>query len=123
MVGFYAFMLICTLLIPAVMLFFGYRWQKQAPVKVNRLYGYRSKRSMSNEKAWFFAHAYFAKLWVKCGWGTGVITFALMITLAFVTLDIAVVGSVGGVIVILQLIPMLIPVFLTEQALKKEFGL
>lgn len=123
MVGFYVFMLICTLLIPAVMLFFGYRWKKHVPTKVNHLYGYRSKRSMSSEKAWLFAHRYFAKFWVKSGWMTGFATVFLMLILAFVTLDIAVVGTVGGAIVILQLIPMLIPVFLTEQALKKEFGL
>ena len=78
---------------------------------------------MSSKEAWSFAHRHFAKLWVKSGWMTGFTTVFLMLILAFVTLDIAVVGTVGGAIVILQLIPMLIPVFLTEHALKNKFGL
>lgn len=123
MVGFYIFMFVVSLLIPAIMLFFGYRWQKHAPTKVNSLYGYRTRQSMSSKKAWDYAHVYFGKLWIKNGWGTGIITIVLMVILAFITLDIAAVGSVCGTIVILQLIPMLVPVFMTERAIKKEFEL
>ncbi|MGN0969019.1 MAG: SdpI family protein [Oscillospiraceae bacterium] len=123
MIGFYVFMLICVLLIPVTMLFFGYRWQRKPPKEINMGYGYRTRRSMSSHKAWIFAHIYFGKLWVKFGWATLAVTFAAMVPLALFTLKIDTVGAVGGVIVFLQLLLMIMPIFQTEQALKREFGI
>lgn len=123
MIGFYIFMFICTLLIPASMLFFGYRWQKHAPYKVNYLYGYRTARSMSSKQAWNFAHMFLAKLWVRAGWIIGVFSVVLMAALAFVSLEVDLVGTVGGIIVVIQLIPAIVPIFITERELKNKFGL
>lgn len=53
---FFLFMLFCTLLLPATMLFFGRRWQKSPPKEINGAYGYRTRRSMSGLAAWDFAH-------------------------------------------------------------------
>ena len=122
MIGFYIFMFICTLLIPVTMLFFGHRWQKNLPKEISMGYGYRTQRSMSSSKAWKFAHIYFGKLWIKLGWITLAVTFAVMVPLAFFTLEINTVGVVGGIIVFLQLIPMIAPIIPMERALKREFG-
>ena len=123
MVGFYVFMFICALLIPATMLFFGYRWQNHAPNKVNCLYGYRTKRSMSSKKAWDYAHRFFGKQWIIAGWITGIICAVLMVLLAFITLDVNKVGTFGCILVFFQLIPALVPIFRTEKELKHKFGL
>lgn len=121
MVGFYVFMLLMTLLIPATMLFFGYLWQKRPPDSINYSYGYRTRRSMSSEAAWDYAHRYCGKLWVKWGWFTALVTVSIMIVLAFITMDITVVGIVGGVLVCLQCFPLCIVVPFVERELNREF--
>lgn len=123
MIAFYIFMLACDLMIPAIMLFFGYRWQKKPPKEINAGYGYRTRRSMSSKKAWNFAHVVFGKQWIKLGWATIVVTLAVMVPLAFFTLEINTVATVGFIIAFLQLIPMIVPIFSTERALKREFGI
>ena len=123
MVVFYIFMLIMTLLIPGTMLLFGYRWQKKPPNKINSAYGYRTRRSMASKKAWDFAHKYCGRVWVKFGWFTAVFAVASMIVLAFVTSDIETVGTVGGIITFAEFIPLIVPLFFTERALKQEFGI
>ena len=116
-------MLICTLPTPITMLFFGYRWRKKPPKEINTGDGYRTRRSMSSKKAWNFAHAFFRKLWLILGWVTLVITIVVMAVLAFFTTEVATVGFVGGIIVCLQMIPLIAPIFTTERALKREFGI
>lgn len=123
MIGFYIFMVICTLLIPVTMLFFGYHWQRKPPKEINIGYGYRTRRSMSSKKAWNFAHVFFGKLWLKLGWITLAVTIVGMIAVAFFTLEVTAVGIIGGIIVCLQMIPLILPAFITERALKREFGI
>lgn len=122
MIGFYIFMFCMVLLIPVVMLFFGYRWKKKPPNKINSAYGYRTRRSMVSKKAWDFAHKYCARMWVKSGWFTAILAIVAMIVLAFVTLDVETVGTVGGIITFAEFIPLVVPLFFTERALKQEFG-
>ena len=86
-------------------------------------YGYRTRRSMSSPKAWKFAHIYFGKMWIKLGWAALAVTFVVMVPLAFFTLEIDRVGIVGTVVAFLQLILMIVPIFPTERALKREFGI
>lgn len=120
--GFFLFMLVCTLLIPLVMLLFGYRWRENPPKKINILYGFRTARSMSDKNAWDYAHKRCGAIWVKLGWFTALVTVAVMAVLAVFTMDVAVVGIVGGIVVCVQIIPMLVPLFLVERELKQEFG-
>ena len=102
MIVFYVVMLICDLLIPVIMLFFGYHWQKNPPKEINTGYGYRTRRSMSSQKAWNFAHTFFGELWIKLGWVTLAVTFAVMVPLAFFTLEVEPVGIVGGTMAFLS---------------------
>lgn len=121
MIAFYIFMLIVTLLVPVTMLFFGYCWNKKPPPKINRSYGYRTKRSMSSKEAWDYAHKHCGGTWIKLGWFTFVLTVITMVILPFVTLEAVTVSIVGAVVVILQLVPLVMPLITTERALKREF--
>ena len=65
--GFWLFCTVMDLLVPAVMLFFGRRFQTKPPRTINALYGYRTARSMASQEAWDFAHRTCGRLWVRMG--------------------------------------------------------
>mgnify|MGYP004499903421 FL=1 len=123
MVGFYIFMFACTLLLPAAILFLGYRWQRRPPSSINAVFGYRTRRSMSSKQAWDYAHRYCGKIWVKCGWFSAVFAVLSMIFLGIVTLHVSTVGIVGGIITCLELLPAAASLAATERALKRVFGI
>ena len=66
--GFWLFLLICSLLIPIVTIVGGFMMWKHPPKKINGIYGYRTTRSMKNQDTWQFAHLTCGKLWWKTGW-------------------------------------------------------
>ena len=117
--GFWIFMLAMTSLIPITMIGFGRLFMKKAPDNINFVFGYRTTRSMKNKDTWSFAHKYFGRLWFLCG----VIILPLSIIPMFFALGKAtdVVGSIGGIIVMVQLIPLVATIIPTEVALKKNF--
>ena len=47
--GFWIFMLIMNLLIPATMIGFGRYFMKKAPKEINAVFGYRTSMSMKNK--------------------------------------------------------------------------
>lgn len=117
--GFWIFMLIMVLLIPITMITFGRMFLKKAPENINYTFGYRTKRSMINMETWKFAHSYIGKLWYICGLIVLPLSAAGM---AFVFgKGIDTVGAVGGVIVFVQIIPLLGTIIPTEKALKNKF--
>ena len=99
--GFWVFMLLVALLMPCTMIGFGRVFAKGGPKQINSLYGYRTKRSMQNRETWAFAHRYFGRLWRIGGWVTA--------------------AYVGLAVVMVQLIPLLLPMFATERALRRTF--
>ena len=116
--GFWLFMLAMVLLIPGLMIFFGRRFMYNPPEDIGFLYGYRTWRSMRNQDTWRFAHQYFGRLWYR--WGLWMLLSAIPM-LFFVQNGEDVVGIAGTALVIIQLIPMMIPILLTERALRKHF--
>ena len=106
-------------IITLIMLVAGRMMQKRPPQKINCFFGYRTERSMKNRDTWEFAHQYIGKLWFRLGWIVLIPSVALL--LVFFGKDIRTVGNVGMTICFLQLIPMIVPVFFTENALKKTF--
>jgi len=58
--GFWLFMLINNLIVPAIMIGIGRIFVSHPPKKINGIYGYRTKRSMKNNETWRFAHHYCA---------------------------------------------------------------
>ena len=119
MFGFWLFMLVMALLIPLTMMFFGNRFLYNAPSNINSAFGYRTTMSMKNNDTWKYAHYYLGKIWRICG----LILLPLsVIPLIFVFgRDVDLVGTVGGIIVGLQLIPMFVSIISVEQGLKRNF--
>ena len=116
---FWLFMLIIDLLIPIMMIGFGRIFVTRPPKKINHIYGYRTAMSMKSNETWVFAHPYFGKWWFTIG------LFLLplsVISLLFVwNSQIHTIGMVGGVICLIQLFPLVFPVFPTEKKLKQLF--
>ena len=117
--GFWIFMFIMVLLIPFTMIFFGWLLFRKTPKEINYVYGYRTKRSMMNEETWRFANQYFGKAWCFCG-----LILAPLSVMA-ITLVLGkgteTVGTIGGIITILQMIPLVGAMIPTEIALKNNF--
>ena len=116
---FWIFMLIMVLLIPLTMIFFGWLLFRRTPKEINYVYGYRTKRSMMNEETWKFANQYFGKAWYLCG------LISVPLSVMAITLVLGkgteTVGTIGGIITMLQMIPLVGAIIPTEIALKKNF--
>ena len=112
-------MLIIDLVIPLSITGFGKVFMKGGPEEVNALFGFRTAMSMKNKDTWEFAHKYCGRIWYK----TGLILLPVsVIPLLFVfNKDITTVAIVGLIVMFVQLIPMLLPIAVTEAALKKTF--
>ena len=117
--GFWIFMLIMVLLIPLTMIFFGWLLFRKTPKEINYVYGYRTKRSMMNEETWRFANQYFGKAWYLCGL-ISVPLSVIAITIVFGK-GPGTVGMVGGIITMLQMLPLIGAIVPTESELKKNF--
>lgn len=117
--GFWIFMLIMVLLIPLTMIFFGWLLFRKTPKEINYVYGYRTKRSMMNEETWRFANQYFGKVWYLCGLISAPLS-VIAIAIVFGK-GLGTVGTVGGIITMLQMLPLIGAIVPTESELKKNF--
>ena len=117
--GFYIYMLLTSLLIPVIMLVFGWIFRCRAPKKINVWYGYRTARSMKNEDTWVFAHQHIGRTWMIAGAVLLVISVIPMI--AVYGKDIDTVSVVSLVLTVVQLIPLIVSLIPTERALKNTF--
>ena len=75
--------------------------------------------AMKNRDTWTFAHKYCGKIWYICGWILLVVTIPAM--LPVMKADEDTVGSVGTVLCLLQIIPLILSIVPTELALRKNF--
>ena len=117
--GFWIFMFIMVLLIPLTMIFFGWLLFRKTPKEINYVYGYRTKRSMMNEETWRFANQYFGKVWYLCGLIS--VPLSVIATALVFGKGTETVGMIGGIITMLQMIPLVGAIISTESALKKNF--
>lgn len=117
---FWWFMFVCNMLIPIILIIAGIMMWKHHPRKINLVYGYRTSRSMKNMDTWIFAHEYCGKLWWKLGWFSLLPSIAVQIP--FFNSSEDVVGIIGAIICILQLVILIASIFPTETALKKTFN-
>ena len=116
---FWWFMFVFNLLIPGALIIFGRSMWKKCPQKINWAYGYRTSRSMKNMDTWKFAHDYCGKIWWKSGW-IMLITSAVL-QIPFYRSSEDVIGSLGVILCVVQLVIMIMSIFLTERALKNNF--
>lgn len=101
------------------MIGFGKYFMKKAPKEINSVFGYRTSMSMKNKDTWEFAHKYCGKVWYVCGMVMLPITVIFMLLVIGKSEDC--VGSMGGIICGVQLIPLIGSILPTEIALKKNF--
>lgn len=112
--------LVCDLLIPLIMLFFGKMMYKSAPKNINYIFGYRTTRSMKNEDTWKFAHEHCGRLWYRMGLIMLVPT--VLVHIPFYNSDESVIGTVAIVVMSVQLAALLVSIIPTELALKNNFN-
>jgi len=117
--GFWIFMVVTDMLIPAVMIGFGYKFLRKPPKNINPVFGYRTPMSMKNMDTWKFAHKYIGRLWYLIGCAMVPLTFLALFTV--IGKDTDTVGTVGAVVCLVQMIPLLGCIVPTEKALKKNF--
>ena len=117
--GFWTFMLLTSLLIPLTLICFGTRFVRKPPDRINAVYGYRTRRSMKNADTWRFAHGYFGRLWKTIGWV--LLPLSVIAMLPVRGRGEAAVGCTGAILMLVQMIVLLVPVFAMERALKKQF--
>ena len=116
---FWLFMLVYILLVPLIMIIFGWVFIKKAPKDINYIYGYRTPMSTSGKDAWEFAHRFIGKLWFILGFVILIPSVIGMI--AVIGLNKDTVGYMGTAITFAQLFFMMIPITPTEIALRKNF--
>lgn len=117
--GFWFFMLCVDLLIPVTMAGFGKWFLSRPPRTINAVFGYRSAMSMKNEDTWKFAHRYCGTLWFRCGLALAPLSALPLLFVIGQSADR--IGTVGGIVCEVQLVPFVGSFFLTEAALRKTF--
>lgn len=119
--GFWIFMLVTDMIIPLIMIGFGRLFWKAAPKEINILFGYRSNMSMKNRDTWEFAHQYCGRLWYRWGLILLPVTIIAMLVIAVMGKGTGFVGTAGGIVCLIQLVPLIGAVFPTERALRRTF--
>jgi len=117
--GFWIFMLVCDLLIPFTMIYFGRRFRSNPPDRINGIYGYRTKRSMKNMDTWKFAHDYCGKLWQKAGWI--MLAVSVILLLLCCGKEILTVSKLGLILCMFQCVVLVVTIIPVERALKRNF--
>ena len=116
---FWIFLLIMVLLIPTIMIGFGWLFFKNPPKEINPAFGYRTRRSMMNKETREFAHRYAGKMWCICG---GILLPVSIVAMLFVLKkDSDTIGTACGIITLVQMLPLIGTIILTERALKRRF--
>ena len=110
-------MIYTIFIIPLLAIFAGGFMFKYPPKKINYFIGYRTFKSMKNEKLWKVANQYCGKLWIMIGITLLVITFLLsmFIYLKFLTIT----ETFLLIVVFGQLSSLLLSIFIVENRIKK----
>ena len=116
---FWWFMFVCNLLTPVLMIVCGKMMWKHTPKNINGIIGYRTTRSMKNMDTWKFAHDYCGRLWWKIGWI--MLIPSIIVQFPFFNSDDNMIGVVGVILCTIQCVILIISIFLTERALKRNF--
>lgn len=58
----FAFLFICSLLVPLFMVIAGRKWSENPPTDINGTSGYRTTMSRLNQDTWNYAHKYWGRL-------------------------------------------------------------
>ena len=117
---FWWWMFICNITVPVIMAVAGLLMWARCPKEINSFFGYRTARSMKNMDTWKFAHKYAGTVCFLAGLIAIVPT--IVAQLPFYRSPDNVVGTVSVVIITVQCTILILPIILTETALKKTFN-
>lgn len=111
--------MVAFFLLPLVMVICGMSYTKKAPKRISKLSGYRTKMSMKNRETWDFAHKYLGDLWFKLG--APLLAVTSVVSLVVFRENDKKILFWCYVIVAIQLVIMITPIYFTEKALKANF--
>lgn len=101
------------LILPLIMLVFGYAFSKKQPKKINYFIGYRTRRSMASKENWTHANKRLGQIWFKLGW----LVFILVLLIRlFLPADNEVLTLIN---MCLGLIFIFAPIYVVEKELKE----
>ncbi len=119
--GFWFYILITTLIVPVLTLFFGVYYGKHgAPKNIDGHSGFRSRRATKSWDAWVYTHKIASKLWKIMGIIMIPVTVALM--LLVINLSVEAVNIYGAILFLIQGIAFSISVIYVERQIKKNFN-
>lgn len=118
--GFWIFMAAVGMMTPLLMILVGYWLVRHPPRTINAVYGYRTAMSRRNQQTWDFAQSCCGRLWWKIGWGMGILTAPVALSVRGRGDDV--VGAALGIWEVLQCVALVLTVPVVERALKKNFG-
>ena len=107
-------------LTPILMILGGRIMWKHSPKNINSIIGYRTSRSMKNIDTWLFAQKHCGKLWWKIGWV--MILPSALIHIPLYHSGENTTGVAGGILVTIQCIILIVSIYPTEKALRKNFN-
>lgn len=116
----FVFYFIELMITPILMVMIGMSWRNNPPKTINKVYGYRTTRSMKSKESWEFAHRYFGRILFKLVLVITVLT--IVILLIFKNSNDNTLVKVVLIILMIQVIAFILPVIPTEIALKRNFG-
>ena len=114
------FMFILCLPTPIIMIAFGRYFGKSPSHDMNSVIGYRTARSTKNKDTWAFAHAYFGVICRRLG--SVLLVLSVVVMLAVIGRDETMVGKIGSLVLIGQVVALIVSIFPTEVALKRTFN-
>lgn len=102
-------------IVPIITILAGYLMYKHPPKKINPIVGYRTRKSMKNKKNWNKANKYCGIVWIKAG----IINLIISTVLCILQLlkIIVFTETLIAWIVLIQIIPLLIAIFIVEKQL------
>ena len=109
-------MIYTIFIFPILQIITGYLMYKYPPKKINYFVGYRTSKSMKNEKIWDFANKYCGMLWLKIG--SSVLIITLLLSLLFYLKTIIFTENILTIIIIIEIIIMILSGLLPENKLK-----
>lgn len=119
MMGFWLYMLLVDWITPVVMILFGRQFLRNPPKQVNKVFGYRTAMSMKNQDTWAFAHRHCGKLWFLLG--LLLLPLSVLALLPVLHQDAQTIGTVGGIVCVVQLLVMVCSAIPVELALRANF--
>ena len=116
---FFVTMFICNLLVPIILIGFGYFMYKYPPKQINGIIGYRTKMSRKSMETWIFAQKYCGRLWLKIGFLMIIPT--ILVQIPFIHSSVDAIGTATFIIEMVQVAIVLLTIVPVELALRRVF--